>query len=271
MGKTILIVLALVMLGVLFLWLQNGSSKESPVTPEVTQIEGDMISQAEAVLPEIIPISHATFILDYGDLVLYNDPVGGVDAFAGQKPADIVLLSDTHGDHLNLETLQAVIGENTKLIVPQAVADELPAELAAKATIMNNDESLTLDEYELTINAIPMYNTEDQGIEIRHVKGVGNGYILEKSGSRIYIAGDTANTPEMRALTDIDVAFVPMNLPYTMSVEDAAAGVVAFKPAKVYPYHFRTPDGPSDVNKFKTLVNEAASDVEVVLLNWYPE
>lgn len=270
MSKTILIVLALIMLSVLFLWLQNKSPKEASVAVETVPVE-EVESEEQVSLPEIIPVSHATFVLDWGDFVLYNDPVGGAEAFASQKPADIILLSDTHGDHLNLETLQAVIGENTKLIVPQAVADELPAEIVAKATIMNNGESLTLDEYGLSVLAVPMYNTPEQGIEIRHEKGVGNGYILERNGSRIYIAGDTANTPEMRALTDIDVAFVPMNLPYTMGVEEATEGVAAFKPKQVYPYHYRTPDGLSDVNRFKTLVNQAAPEVEVMLLNWYPE
>lgn len=226
----------------------------------------------QKTLPEIKIISHATFILEWADLVVYSDPIGGAQAFEGQRPADVILVTDIHGDHLDPETIASLMTENTTLITPQAVADELPEDLTAKARVMANGEVITEEVYSFTLEAVPMYNLPEQELErVYHEKGRGNGYLLERDGVRIYMAGDTADTPEMRAMNSIDMAFVPMNLPYTMSVEDAASGVAAFKPKQVYPYHYRTPEGLSDVNKFKELVSEKAPDVEVVLLDWYPE
>jgi L-ascorbate metabolism protein UlaG (beta-lactamase superfamily) len=104
-----------------------------------------------------------------------------------------------------------------------------------------------------------------------HTKGRGNGYILNIGGKNIYISGDTQAIPEMRSLKNIDVAFVCMNLPYTMDVKEAANGVLAFKPKIVYPYHYRGKGGLSDVNEFKSLVNAGDPAIEVRLRNWYPK
>ena len=121
----------------------------------------------------------------------------------------------------------------------------------------------------ISVESIPMYNLPITA-ESYHIKGRGNGYILEKDGFRIYISGDTDNTPEMRDLKEIDVAFVCMNQPYTMTVENAAKGVIAFKPAVVYPYHYRNGDKSlSDVQKFNDLVSDAG--IKCVLLDWYKE
>ena len=216
---------------------------------------------------QVIPISHATAVLVWGDVVIYTDPTGGAEAFAGQPLADIVLVTDIHGDHLETSTLAAVVGEQTTLIVPQAVKDMLPDDLAARARVLANGE--TIADRELKILAMPMYNLPE-GPE-RHPKGRGNGYLIAGADFRVYVAGDTAGIPEMRALTDIDIALVPMNLPYTMGVEEAADAVLAFKPKQVYPYHYRGPDGLADVGKFKQLVDAGNAGVEVVLLDWYSQ
>jgi L-ascorbate metabolism protein UlaG (beta-lactamase superfamily) len=121
------------------------------------------------------------------------------------------------------------------------------------------------------IEALPMYNLPLEGENYRHVKGVGNGYVLESEGTRIYIAGDTEDTPEMRALKNIDVAFIPMNLPYTMDVATAAAGVLAFNPDIVYPYHYRGADGLADVSEFERLVVQSNPNIQVRLLDWYTQ
>jgi L-ascorbate metabolism protein UlaG (beta-lactamase superfamily) len=113
-----------------------------------------------------------------------------------------------------------------------------------------------------------MYNLPESD-DAYHTKGRGNGYVLDKNGTRVYVAGDTQGIPEMRALQNIDIAFVPMNLPFTMDVEEAADAVLEFKPKRVYPYHFRGREGLSDVNRFKELVNAGSEDIEVVLLDWY--
>ena len=216
---------------------------------------------------EVIPITHATLVLKISGSVIYNDPTGGAEAFAGQPEADIVLVSDIHGDHLSTSTLLAVVKEDTVLVVPQAVKDLLPAELASKATVLKNGEFLPVRE--MKIQALPMYNLPESA-DARHTKGRGNGYVIASEDARVYIAGDTAGIPEMRALEDIDIAFVPMNLPYTMGVDEAASAVLEFAPRKVYPYHYRGQDGLADVGKFKELVSAGDANIEVVLLNWYP-
>lgn len=215
---------------------------------------------------QVTPIMHASLILSWGGKNIYFDPTGGAAAYKAKPAPDLVLITDIHGDHLNPDTLKAVLG-NATLVVPQAVKDILPANLAEKATVLANGETTTLLDFD--IKALPMYNLPESS-ESRHPKGRGNGYVIEKSGKRVYVAGDTAGVPEMRALTDIDIAFIPMNLPFTMGVEEAADAVLAFKPKQVYPYHYRGQAGLADVNKFKELVNKGNSSITVTLLNWYP-
>lgn len=222
---------------------------------------------APTVSLQVTPITHASLILQSGETVIYADPTGGAAAYAGQPAPTMVVVTDIHGDHLNADTIAAVIGEAT-LIVPQAVKDQLPTELAARAVVMANGD--VIEQQGSTLTAIPMYNLPEAS-DSRHVKGRGNGYVIEKDGLRMYIAGDTAGTPEMRALKDIDIAFIPMNPPFTMTVEEAADAVLAFQPAQVYPYHYRGQDGLSDVSKFKELVNAGNPNIDVVLLDWYPE
>lgn len=216
---------------------------------------------------KIIPIEHATMILVFNGETIYVDPVGGKEAFRGQPSPDLILVTDIHHDHMSAETIEAVKTENTKLIVPQAVATTLPSALKAGLTVLSNDDMIVLND--ITIWAIPMYNLRKEALKY-HPKGRGNGYVLSAAGKTIYISGDTEGTPEMRNLKNIDIAFVCMNLPYTMSVEDAADAVLDFKPKTVYPYHYRGEDGFSDVEAFKQIVEKADPSIKVVLLDWYP-
>lgn len=216
----------------------------------------------------INPILHGTFVMEYKGLTIYVDPYGGADKFAGQKPADLVLITDIHGDHHNQETLDGLDLSKATLVAPQAVAEKLPAGKYKSIEIIGNGETKTFLDTKIT--AIPMYNlpeTEDS----RHPKGRGNGYIVSLGDKQIYISGDTEDIPEMRSLKGIDVAFVCMNLPYTMDVEQAASAVAEFQPAMIYPYHYRGTEGLADTEKFKQLVNAAAPQVDVRLRNWYPE
>lgn len=224
--------------------------------------------ERDSALVEIEPITHATAVITIDTTTIYLDPTGGAEAFEGLDPADLVLITDIHGDHLNPETLQALELEDTRIIAPQAVNEQLSDSLQQHVSVLANGE--TLEEQGISIEAIPMYNLREEAKQF-HEKGRGNGYVLEKNGTRIYIAGDTEDIPEMRALEDIDIAFIPMNLPYTMTVESAADAVLEFAPRKVYPYHFRGTEGMADVEKFKQLVNEGNKDIEVVMLEWYPE
>lgn len=217
---------------------------------------------------EVNPISHATAVLNWGDTTIYLDPTGGAEAFEGMEEPDLVLITDIHGDHMDAETLRGLNLQNTPIIVPQAVRDELPDDLNGNFMVMDNGD--TREEQGISIEAIPMYNLREEAKQF-HEKGRGNGYLLEKDGTRVYIAGDTEDIPEMRNLEDIDIAFVPMNLPYTMSVDTAADAVLDFAPKKVYPYHYRGQDGKADVERFKELVNEQNEEIEVELAEWYPE
>lgn len=132
--------------------------------------------------------------------------------------------------------------------------------------LSNGEESEILG---LTVQAVPMYNLPDDDSS-RHPKGWGNGYVLTIGGDRLYFSGDTEDIPEMRMLSNIDYAFVCMNLPYTMDVDQAADAVLDFAPKVVYPYHYRGQGGLSDVEKFKSLVNAGNPAIEVRLRNWYP-
>lgn len=214
----------------------------------------------------ITPISHATMILQLNEQVIYTDPVES-SLLSGKTEPNIILITDTHFDHMNADTLKAVSKEDTVLIVPQAVKEELPGGIPGTFVVLHNGEKTI--QYGIEIDAIPMYNIPESANSF-HTKGRGNGYILSSNGKRIYIAGDTSATPEMKALTDIDAAFIPMNLPYTMSVEEAVDAVRAFKPKVVYPYHYRGQNGFSDINKFKELVESKDPSITVELLNFYP-
>jgi L-ascorbate metabolism protein UlaG (beta-lactamase superfamily) len=223
-------------------------------------LNGDVVPLRDGNLI-IRPVNHATFVLGWNDRTVYVDPVGGGKRFEGLPQPDLILITDIHGDHLDAPTLNSISTPKTKFVVPKAVAEKLPANLRKQATVISNGESTEL--MDMKIEAIPMYNTTPER-ERFHPKGRGNGYLLTIGGKRIYISGDTEDIPEMRALRNIDVAFVCMNLPYTMDVEQAASAVREFKPAIVYPYHSRS----SDVERFKQLVG-GEGGVEVRLRDWY--
>ena len=214
---------------------------------------------------KVTPVTHATIILEWANTVIYTDPTSTSTVFRGKIP-DIILITDIHSDHLSTSTLRAVMASST-IIVPQAVENMLSDDISARTLVLKNGESTTTAGFKIL--AVPMYNFPETADSL-HSKGRGNGYIIERDGYRVYIAGDTSGTPELKALTNIDMAFIPMNLPFTMSVEEAAEAVIAFKPKQVYPYHYRGQNGLSDVNKFKQLVDAANIDTEVLLLNWYP-
>ena len=214
------------------------------------------------------PITHGSVVLTWNDRNIYVDPYGGGALYEGLADPDLILITDIHGDHLNEATLNALNTANATLIVPQAVMDQLPEGMKSKAQVIGNGESTMAQG--VNISAIPMYNLPEDETS-RHTKGRGNGYILTMGGKKVYFSGDTEDIPEMRALTGIDMAFVCMNLPYTMDINQAADAVLDFKPAMIYPYHYRGTDGLADVAEFKKMVNDGNSQIEVRLKNWYPQ
>ena len=237
-----------------------------------------IFSAAQAQLPKadiistpkgnvtIQPVFHASLVLEFNNLAIYVDPINGAETYKDLKKPDLVLITHIHGDHFDMKTLRGLDLTHATFVVPQSVADKMPAEWKNKIVVLHNGGSTV--QHGIPIKAIAMYNLPGDS-SVHHPKGKGNGYVLNLGGKRFYISGDTDATPEMRSLKDIDVAFVCMNLPYTMDVDEAAIGVLAFKPKIVYPYHYRTPNGFSDVAKFKSLVNAGDPSIDVRLRNWY--
>src|SRR5687768_3912423 len=216
----------------------------------------------------IQPLNHATLALTWQGKTIYADPNGGAKTFEGVAAPDLILITDIHGDHFNPETLGAINTTKATLIVPQAVAGKLPDALKSKAVVLANGETKSL--MNVSIMAVPMYNLPESP-DSRHTKGRGNGYVLTFGNKKVYISGDTSGVPEMRALKDIDVAFVCMNLPYTMDINEASEAVLDFKPKVVYPYHYRGQNGLSDTQAFKKLVNDKNQNIDVRLRNWYAQ
>lgn len=233
---------------------------------EAQRAKPDVIETSQGNL-SIQPILHSTLVLTWNNTTIYVDPYGGAKAFEGMATPYLILITDIHGDHMNIETLNAIETSRAIIIAPLAVREQLPENLANQTIPLANGS--TIQQFGISISAIPMYNlpeTEDS----RHPRGRGNGYVLNLGGKKIYISGDTQDIPEMRALEDIDIAFVCMNQPFTMTVEQAASAVLEFKPKIVFPFHYRGQGGLSDVEKFKKLVRDNNTAIDVRLRNWYP-
>ncbi len=216
----------------------------------------------------IQPVEHASLVLSVHGTTIYADPAGRAELFKGLAAPNLVLITDIHGDHFDTTVLASIQANKATLVVPQVVADQLPAAYKAKTVVLKNGETTIQDG--ITIHAIPMYNLPESATAL-HTKGRGNGYVLTIGGKRIYLSGDTQNIPEMRALKNIDIAFVCMNLPYTMDAPEAADAVLSFKPMVVYPYHYRGKNGLTDIHAFKARVNAGNKAIDVRLRNWYPQ
>jgi L-ascorbate metabolism protein UlaG (beta-lactamase superfamily) len=216
-------------------------------------------------LVKIHPVEHATFVMEWDGKTIAVDPIGGAAPFEAFDEVDLILITHIHGDHLSVETVNGLAMPSTVIVGPASVAEKFPEADRGSITVVANGESVKWGE--TVIEAIPMYNLTPER-QAFHPKGRGNGYVVALGDMRIYIAGDTEDIPEMRALEDIDAAFVCMNLPYTMDVAAAADAVLEFKPKVVFPYHFRGKGGMSDLDEFSSLVAKDSS-IEVRVLEWY--
>ena len=257
MRRLIVLGLGVAVVVVAFRWWPHHMAAR-PAPDVVPAVGGDIT---------IAPIAHATLQIEQGGHVILVDPTtnawfDGVSGrlrlnYDGLKKPTIVLVTDDHDDHYDLGLLRSLTtpaGAAPALVAPLAVASHVDGAVAianGQAKFVNG----------IRIDAVPMYNTIGQ--EVFHPKGHGNGYVVSLGGKRIYIAGDTACTTEMRTLKDIDIAFLPMNLPYTMTPSDAAICAVAFKPKIAYAYHYRG----QDPNRFASTL--AGTGVEVRLRDWY--
>lgn len=200
-------------------------------------------------------IGHGTLMIEYGATVIHIDPVSQYADYSLLPKADYILVTHAHGDHLDLQAIASLRKENTRIIAAAVCREKLP-----EALILKNGEKKAFGE--LVVEAVPAYNIKNlrpNGAPF-HPKGEGNGYVIANSGLRIYVAGDTEVTPEMQALANIDVAFLPMNLPYTMTPAMVAEAALAFRPHILYPYHY----GDSDVQQLvKLLEKEKAIEVRI--------
>jgi len=200
-------------------------------------------------------IGHGTLMLQWGGKTIHVDPVGEYADFTQFPKADLILVTHEHRDHLDPKALAAVRTDKTSIILTRACAGQVQGGL-----VMGNGESAGVGG--IAIDAVPAYNIahmRSPGVPY-HPKGQGNGYILTLGGKRVYVAGDSENTPEMKALKNIDIAFLPMNLPSTMTPEMVADAATAFKPKVLYPYHY----GNTDTAKLVALLKDAKEiDVRV--------
>jgi L-ascorbate metabolism protein UlaG (beta-lactamase superfamily) len=206
---------------------------------------------------KITPIYHATAKITAGKDVIVIDPAPPAK-IDGVGPADLILITDIHGDHMDAGDVKTLSKDGTVVIAPSAVASTI-----SQSKVIANGDSTTWRKWKIT--AVPMYNIKHNQPNGQpfHDKGRGNGYVLNYGGKNFYFAGDTEGTPEMRALKNIDVAFIPMNLPYTMTPDEAADAVKAFHPKVAIPYHYKG----QDIKVFKKDLE--GSGVEVRLLDWY--
>lgn len=207
--------------------------------------ERDTVKTSKGDL-EIIFLGHGTLYFIFNDKVIHIDPVNRYADYSTLPKADLILVTHHHGDHFQTETINQLLKKNTELIFSGKCASQYDGE----GVVVKNGDVLTAAGFDIEV--VPAYNLvhlRDNGNPF-HPKGEGNGYILQFGDKRVYIAGDTEGYPEMSKLKDIDVAFLPMNLPYTMTPEMVAEAAQMFKPKILYPYHY----GNTDVNELLKLM-----------------
>jgi L-ascorbate metabolism protein UlaG (beta-lactamase superfamily) len=213
--------------------------------------EEDVFKTSQGDL-KITCIGHGTLMLSWEGKTIHVDPVTGYAYWPDFPKADLILVTHEHGDHLDPKSIAELKKAGTEIVATKSCAGKVP-----EAIVMANGGSRTVQG--IKIEAIPAYNIVNRQF---HPKGNGNGYVLTLGDTRVYIAGDTENTPEMKALKDIDIAFLPMNLPYTMTPEQVADAAKAFKPKVLYPYHY----GDTDTQKLVDLL-KGEKGIEVRIRN----
>ena len=224
------------------------------ITKAQNDFESDLIQTSAGDL-QMYFINHGTLMFEFNNLVLHIDPVGRAADYSNMPKADIILVTHHHGDHLDKAAINQIKKPDTKILLTQTCYDQVQM-----GEIIKNGESKTLKG--IKIEAVPAYNlvnARDNG-EPFHPKGVGNGYVINFGEKRVYIGGDTENFPEMKELKNIDVAFLPMNIPYTMTPEMVANAVSMFHPKILYPYHY----GQTDTKKLADfLKNQSGTELRI--------
>lgn len=221
-------------------------------TARFAEAKADFVP-AEGSPLSIRPITHGSVVIEHGADVIFVDPVAPARLYAGFPKPTLILVTHAHEDHFDPKTIGALATTNTNIVVSRDVGTR-----RGMTTItMQNGEAQALGN--VRVEAVAMHNTASSF----HLKGDGNGYVVTIGGKRLYFAGDTECVAESRALEHIDVAFLPMNLPFTMSPHDAAECAKRFRPSVVYPYHYRGQDPSIFANEL------TGSGIEVRLRDWY--
>ena len=199
-------------------------------------------------------LGHGTLMFFHKGRVIHIDPYSALADYTNLPKADVVLITHEHSDHLDRSALDAIVTPDTDIIL-----NEASEKILGMGEALKNGE--TAEIFGIMIDAVPAYNIlhEREKGQPFHPRGEHNGYILTFGDTRFYVAGDTENTPEMKALKDIDVAFLPMNLPYTMTPEMVADAARAFRPKVLYPYHY----GDTDPSLLKYLLKDSGIDVRI--------
>ena len=212
------------------------------------------------------PINHASFVASWNGKMIYSDPVGGATPYAGLAKADLILVTHAHSDHFSATTIDAVRATGVRIVATQAVYNAMSTTQRALTTVLANGANT--DAIGLNVAAVPAYNLTNSN-HPQTGANVGNGYVLTVGARRIFISGDTEDIPEIRALPNIDAAFLCMNEPFTMNVTKAASTIRDMRPKVVFPYHYRNQDGTyADLNSFKAQVGTDLG-IEVRLRTWY--
>jgi len=230
-----------------------GLAGNTQTTGTVKAFEKDTFTTEKG--PLIITfIGHGTLMIEAGNQVIHIDPVSSAADYSLFPKADLILITHEHGDHLDKKAVALISSPQTKTIVSQSCKGQID-----NALVLLNGETKSFGD--VKIEAVPAYNIVNKRPDggAYHPKGDGNGYIVNYGGKRIYVAGDTENTPEMAGLKLIDIAFLPMNLPYTMTPQMAADGAKSFMPGILYPYHF----GDTDPQILVDLLKDTKIEVRI--------
>lgn len=220
-------------------------SQELPAVDKISTASGDL---------EMHFIGHGSLMFAVGNFIIYVDPVRSSGNYDKMPKADLILVTHEHGDHLDTELIQALRKNESIMLASVKAAAAVPwaqSMVAGETRVVKG----------ITVMAVPAYNIKNMRApgQPYHPKGAGNGYVLTIGGKKIYIAGDTENIPEMRELKNIDVAFLPMNLPYTMTPEMVADAARSFKPAILYPYHY----GNTNTSEIIQLLKDSGIEVRI--------
>jgi L-ascorbate metabolism protein UlaG (beta-lactamase superfamily) len=235
---------SLITIIVLFLGIYNLNAQNNFQTDIIKTSDGNL---------KITFVGHGTLIFEFNKMVIHIDPFSKLADYSKQPKADLILITHQHGDHLDTAAIKLIQKDDTKLY-----CNEASLKTVTNGSVIKNDETVSFKG--INISAVPAYNIvhKTESGEFFHPKGIGNGYVLTFANVKVYIAGDTENVPEMKDLKGIDIAFLPMNLPYTMTQAMVADAVKMFNPKILYPYHY----GNTNVNELVELLKDK-KDCEV--------